>query len=252
MSLSLLLRSFFAMIFSAATATASAVDVTVSAAASLTNAFKDVGLAFESRHPGDKVLLNLGASGALLQQIAKGAPVDVFASADQETMNAAQGQGLVRGSERHDFARNSLVLVVPTEGQLPLAWLDDLTKPNVNRIALGNPASVPAGRYAKRALEGAGLWHIVEAKSVTAQSVRQVLDYVARGEVEAGFVYATDAAIMQEKVRVAFPVPLDIPIRYPIARIATSANAEAAKRFVDFVLSPTAQAILHSYGFLAP
>lgn len=197
-----------------ATGLAHAGEVTVSAAASLTNAFKDVAQRYEAQHPGSRVLLNFGSSGAVLQQMAKGAPVDVFASADQETMDMAEAQGLVVRGERHDFARNALVLVVPSDSRQSLGRLDDLMQPAVQRVAIGNPASVPVGRYAKHALEAAKLWSDVSSKAVSTQNVRQSLDYVARGEVDAGFVYATDAAVMKDKVRVAFEVPLDVAIAY--------------------------------------
>jgi hypothetical protein len=127
---------------------AHAADLTVSAAASLTNAFKDLGPMFEAANPGTKMLFNFGASGALLQQIAKGgAPVDVFASADQETMDQAQSQGLVRAAQRRDFVSNSLVVIVPAStGNVPNA-LSDLAQARYQRIAIGLPASVPVGRY---------------------------------------------------------------------------------------------------------
>lgn len=231
---------------------AQAGELTVSAASSLTQAFKGVAQAYERQHAGTTVALNFGASGALLQQVARGAPVDVLAVADEETMDAAEQQRLVRAGQRRDFARNALVLVVPRDGKLPIARLQDLALPAVQKVAFGNPASVPAGRYAQRALEGAGLWTVVSAKAIHTQNVRQSLDYVARGEVDAGFVYATDAAIMRDQVRVAAVVPLDVAITYPIAPIATSANAAEAGRFVAFVLSPTGQAILEKHGFGKP
>ncbi len=231
---------------------ANASDLTVSAAASLTNAFKEIAQAFEAQHPGTKVLLNFGASGALLQQMAKGAPIDVFASADQETMDLAQKDALVVAAERRDFARNALVLIVPVDSHLPIGKLEDIAQPGVQRVAVGNPDSVPVGRYTRRALEAANLWPVVTAKMIGAQSVRQALDYVARGEVDAGFVYATDAAIMKDKVRIALNVPLDVAISYPIARTATGAHGEEAKRFIGFVLSPAGQTILGKYGFLKP
>lgn len=252
MRLSLSLRSLNAFILSSATVLAQAGELTVSAAASLTDAFKEIGLAFESQHPGTEAVFNFGASGALLQQLVRGAPVDVFASADEETMDRAQRQGLVLGSQRHDFARNSLVIVVPVDGPLELERLEDLAQTSVKRVAIGNPAIVPAGRYTRRALEARTLWSAVKAKMIGTQNVRQALDYVARGEVDAGFVYATDAAIMKDKVRIAFPVPIDVPILYPIARTANSANAEMAEQFVEFVLAPAAQAILRKYGFPKP
>jgi molybdate transport system substrate-binding protein len=231
---------------------AQAGDLHVSAAASLTNAFRDLAARYEAAHAGTKVLLNFGASGALLQQMAKGAPVDVFASADLETMDLAGRQGLIVNAERRNFARNSLVVVVPQDSRLALARLQDLAQPAVRQVAVGNPASVPAGRYTKRALEAAGLWTSIQARTISTQNVRQSLDYVARGEVDAGFVYGTDAALMPDKVKVAFEVPLDIPISYPIASTAAGADPREASRFVDFVLSPAGQAVLARYGFRKP
>lgn len=227
-------------------------EVTVSAAASLTNAFTEVARAFEAAHSGTRILLNFGASGALLQQMDKGAPVNVFASADQETMDLAQKKGLVAAQDRQDFVRNALVVIVPADGGPTIKRLDDLGQAAVKRVAVGNPASVPVGRYAKRALEAANLWSMVEAKMVGAQSVRQALDYVARGEVEAGFVYATDAALMKDKVRIAMDVPLDVAITYPVATLAGSAHGDEARQFVAYVLSPAGQAILGKYGFRKP
>lgn len=229
-----------------------AAELTVSAAASLGNAFREAAQAFEAQHPGSKVLLNTAASGALLQQMAKGAPVDVFASADQETLDQAQSQGLTLAAGRRDFARNTLVLVQPADSKISLKRLQDLAQPVVARVAIGNPGSVPAGRYAQDALMAASVWPAVNAKAVNTLNVRQALDYVARGEVDAGFVYATDAALQADKVRVAFTVPLKESIRYPIATTATAANPDLAKRFVAFILSPAGQAILARYGFLKP
>ncbi|MGH8508826.1 MAG: molybdate ABC transporter substrate-binding protein [Gammaproteobacteria bacterium] len=229
-----------------------AAELTVSAAASLTNAFRDLGALFETQNPGVKLQFNFGASGALLQQIAKGAPADVFASADQETMNQAQAQGFVKTDERRNFVANTLVIVVPTDGGNTPKALRDLTQGHFKRIAIGLPASVPVGRYTKSALEKSGLWSAIEPKMIGAQTVRQALDYVARSEVDAGFVYATDAAIMPQKVKVAFAVPTDIPILYPIAPVAASANHALAQNFVAFVDSRQAQAVLAKYGFGTP
>jgi molybdate transport system substrate-binding protein len=231
---------------------AQAGDLHVSAAASLTNAFRDIAARYEAQHAGTKVLLNFGASGALLQQMAKGAPVDVFASADMETMDAAEKQGLVAGAERRNFARNSLVVIVPRDSRLALRRLQDLGQPAVQKIAIGNPASVPMGRYTQHALASAKLWSPLSARAINTQNVRQSLDYVARGEVDAGFVYGTDAAVMKDRVKVAFEVPLDIAISYPVARTAASADPLEARRFVDFVLSPAGQAVLAQYGFRRP
>jgi len=230
----------------------SAAELTVSAAASLTNAFTEIGRSFEAAHPGIQVRLNFGASGALLQQIAKGAPVDVFASADVETMSQAEQQRLVRPGARINFASNSLVVIVPNDAARLPKTLADLGAPAIKRVAIGVPASVPVGRYAKAALEKAQLWPEVEAKMIGAQSVRQALDYVARGEVDAGFVYATDAAAMPGKVRVAFALATDPPALYPIAPVAASANQAVARQFVDHVVSPAGQATLARHGFGKP
>ena len=232
--------------------TASAADLTVSAAASLTNAFRELGTTFESHNPGTKVQFNFAASGALLQQIVKGAPVDVFASADQETMDDAQRQGLVDTATRVDFVRNALVLIVPSDSKLTVTGLADLRSDRIAKIAIGQPASVPVGRYTKSVLEQAGLWTVVEPKMIGAQSVRQALDYVARGEVDAGFVYATDAAIMTDKVRVLFTAPTPAPILYPIAVLKASTSDATARRFVQFIASPPSQSVLARYGFGSP
>lgn len=231
---------------------AHAADLTISAAASLTNAFKELAPKFEAQHPGTKVQLNFGASGALLQQIAKGAPADVFASADQETMDQAQSQSLVVQAERRNFVSNSLVVIVPSDAKSTPKAMADLAQPAYARIAIGQPASVPVGRYTKAVLEKAKLWATVESKMIGAQNVRQALDYVARGEVDAGFVYATDAAALPGKVKVAFVVPTEVPVRYPIAPVAGSANLADAKKFVAFILSPPAQVVLAKHGFGKP
>ncbi len=231
---------------------ASAADLTVSAAASLTNAFRELGMAFEAQNPGTKVQFNFAASGALLQQFVKGAPVDVFASADQETMDEAQKQGLVDTASRVDFVRNALVVIAPSDGKLAATGLADLRSEKFAKIAIGQPASVPVGRYTKSVLEQAGLWSVVEPKMIGAQSVRQALDYVARGEVDAGFVYATDAAIMTDKVRVLFVAPTPAPILYPIAALKASSDGAMARKFVQFIVSPAAHSVLTRYGFGAP
>jgi molybdate transport system substrate-binding protein len=231
---------------------ADAADLTVSAAASLTNAFGEIGKAFEAQNPGTKVQFNFAASGALLQQIVKGAPVDVFASADEETMDDAQKQDLVETSTRADFVRNRLVVIVPVDNKLAPKALADLSDARYAKVAIGQPASVPVGRYTKSVLEQANLWTAIEAKMIGAQSVRQALDYVARGEVEAAFVYATDAAVMADKVHVAFAVPTAKPILYPIAALKAASDKALAQLFARYVSSPESQAVLARYGFARP
>ena len=222
----------------------------ISAAASLTNAFQSMGKAFEAAVPGAKLTFNFAASGPLLAQIQHGAPVDVFASADEETMNRAASARLLADGTRFDFAQNTLVLVVPTSAAtLPARTLQDLTGPAYKRIAVGTPTSVPAGRYTMESVQQAGLATQLRSKWIYGESVRQVLNYVARGEVDAGFVYGTDAAIERDKIRVMFDVPTPVPVRYPIAQVATSRNAGLGKSFVAFVRSLQGQAILAEFGF---
>ena len=227
-------------------------DLTVSAAASLTNAFTEVAKAYEARHPGTRVNLNFAASDVLLKQIEQGAPADVFASADEATMDRAQGNSRIDAASRKDFATNALVLIVPGGATDTPAKLGDLAGSAYKRIAIGNPDSVPAGRYAKQALGDARLWDSLQAKLVQAQNVRQALDYVARGEAEAGFVYATDAAAQAGKVKIALTVSTATPVRYPAAAVGSCAQKPAACDFVQFLLGPESRAILSRNGFGAP
>jgi molybdate transport system substrate-binding protein len=246
------LNAGVAVVLLAFGAAASATDITVSAAASLTNAFKEIGAAYEKEHAGDKVQFNFAASDPLVQQIAKGAPVDVFASADQEAMDKADGLKLLAPGTRKNFASNSLVLITPLTGTLAIKAPADLAQASVARVTIGNPASVPVGRYTKNALEQAKLWAAIEPKLVLGASVRQCLDYVARGEADAGFVYATDAAVMKDKVKVVATVPTETPVSYPIAVIAAGPQAAAGRKFVEYVEAPAGQAILAKYGFGRP
>jgi len=231
---------------------AAAAELTVSAAASLTNAFTEIAKSYQDAYPGSKVLLNFGSSGSLLQQIARGAPVDVFASADLDTMDRAQKQNLILDDTRRNFSANALVLVVPARSDASVSTAADLANASIARIAVGIPESVPAGRYAKEALELQKLWEPLKDKFVFGQNVRQVLDYVARGEVDAGFVYATDAAIMKNRVRVVGALPTRNPILYPIAVVRGGGNEKVGRSFAAFVLSEQGRQILDKHGFSVP
>ena len=236
----------------AAAPLAGAAELTVSAASSLTESFREIASAYQKAHPGTRVDLNFAASGVLLQQIARGAPVDVLASADEATMDQAVQGGHVDPATRQVFARNALWVIVPPDSALPLTSLQSLAQPAVTRVAIGNPDSVPVGRYARAALQSAALWTAVRPKAITTQNVRQSLDYVARGEVDAGFVYATDAQAMPDRVRRAFEVPVAGRIAYPLAVVQASTQPAEAKRFTAFVRSPQGQAILVKHGFGKP
>lgn len=230
-------------------ANAVAAEMTVSAAASLTDAFGELKGLFEKAHPGLQVNTNFAASNPLLRQLMEGAPADVFASADQETMDKAVAAGVVDAATRRNFARNELVLIVPRGAKKP-ASLGELK--GMQRIAIGNPESVPAGRYARDALTAAGLWETLLPECVQAASVRQALAYVARGEADAGFVYRTDALQMRDKVDIALVVDGHEPVLYPIAVATTGANPQTGQEFIDFVLSPQGEQVLARYGFSRP
>jgi molybdate transport system substrate-binding protein len=226
-----------------------AADVTVSAAASLRDALTEVARVFEQRNRPHRVLLNTGAAGQLLQQMSRGAPVDVFASADQDTMDKAQRLGLLVSGTRVNFVGNRLVLAVNQDMASPPKSLEELRRADIQRIAIGIPEAVPAGRYAKGALEATGLWQRLASRMINTQNVRQALDYVARGEVDAGFVYATDAQLLSARVRVAFEVPTAEPIVYPIAVIKGGGGERLGQAFVAFVRTDEARSILRKYGF---
>ncbi|MDR0770471.1 MAG: molybdate ABC transporter substrate-binding protein [Burkholderiales bacterium] len=241
-------------------ATASAETLTVSAAASLTNAFKEIGKGFEAAHPGNTVIFNFAASGVLLQQITQGAPVDVFASADQETMDKAAAGNHIKKETRVNFTGNGLVVIVPKDSTLKITGLKDLVSADIKRVVIGNPATTPNGRYARAAMQAAGVWEAVQAKLVLAESVRQSLSYVGRGEVDVGFVFSTDARQDEHKVDVALTVPpvakeeksgqwIPSPIVYPVAEAALS-KSQLGSAFIAYLRSPDGQKVLERYGFL--
>lgn len=220
----------------------------VSAAASLTDAFTDAAAAFEEQHDVT-VTLNFAASGALFRQLEMGAPADVYASANPKWMDRAVEEGFVDASTRVDFARNTLVLAVPANNPAQISGAKDLTGPRVTRIGIGTPATVPAGRYAQEALTLAGLWETLVPKYIYAESVRQVLDYLSRGEVDAGFVYRTDAVRAGDSVGIVSTMALKRPVTYPIGVVAGSQQRKLAEAFVDFMTSPEGAAYLQARGF---
>ena len=245
-------HALVAALLCAAAVMAQAQQLTVSAAASLTEALREIATRFEASKPGVTVRMNFAASGPLLQQIVQGAPADVFVSADEETVTRGVQARVLDADSRRIFAANTLVLIRPLKGAPDLAAPADLVRPEFKRIAIGKPATVPAGRYTQQALVAAGVWEALQAKLVPSDSVRQVLDYVSRGEAEAGFVYRTDAALMAAKVHVVGTVGGHVPIRYPAVVVSASPLKALAGDFVAFLSSPVAQAILARRGFMAP
>lgn len=230
----------------------SAREITISAAISLKDAFEQIGKAFMEKHPGTKLVFNFGGSGDLARQIEAGAPVDVFASAAQKDMDDIGKKDLIAADSRKDFARNVVVLVKPVNSTVPLQGLVDLQKKEVKKIVIGNPKTVPAGRYAEEALKHFNLWDAVKDKLVFAENVRQALDYVARDEVDAGLVYSTDAMARAKEVKVVMKLPEGShrPVIYPIGVIKGTKEESLSKAFVDFVISAQGQRILNQYGFM--
>lgn len=229
-------------------------ELTVSAAISLKNAFEEIGRLYEAKEGGTKVLFNFGASGDLVKQIEGGAPVDVFASAAQNDMDEAGKKGLLLAGSRADFADNTVVLIVPMTAKTSMKSFEDLKADSVKKIAVGNPKTVPAGRYAEEIFQYYRIFDAIKDKLIPTDNVRQALDYVARGEVDAGVVYSTDAMARTAEVRIAVTAPerSHRPVIYPIAVVKGTKNEAAAKAFIAFVLSPEGQRILEKYGFKTP
>lgn len=224
-------------------------EIIVSAAASLRDTFRETGRLYES-HTGRQVTFNFGASGALQKQIEAGAPVDVFASAGRPQMEALVKQGLIAPETQHDFARNSLVLVVPPDTRPVMKEFSELNAGS-KRIAIGNPRTVPAGEYARQSLTYLGMWDQLQPRLILAEDVRQVLDYVARGEVDAGIIYASDAQAAQKRTLLVAHAPAEshAPIFYPVGIVRASRQQDAARAFIALLLSDEGQRILEKYGF---
>ena len=230
---------------------ASGQELIFSVAISLKEATEELGRQFQQRHPGVIPRYNLGSSGSLQKQIAAGAPADLFISAGQREMDELERQGLIVAGSRRVIATNLLAVIVATDSRLDLREPADLLRPEVRRIALGNPKTVPAGQYAEECLRALGLWEALRPRLVFGENVRQALEYVSRGEVDAGFVYVTDAASRAARVRTAFrPPPDSYPrIVYPTAVIAASAHHALAQAFIDLLLSQEGRSVLSRLGF---
>jgi molybdate transport system substrate-binding protein len=225
-------------------------ELVASAAVSLKDAFNEIA-ALNEKRSGTKIHFNYGASGALQKQIESGAPADLFASAGAKQMDDLAVKGFIVPETRRDFARNSLVLIVPAT-DASISAFSDLANPSVKKVAIGNPKTVPAGHYTEQTFNQLKLLPEIQAKLIFAEDVRQVLDYVVRGEVDAGAVYSSDALSAGDRVKVIARAPDDShdPILYPLAVVKDSKQQDAAKQFIDLVLSSEGQAILVKHGFL--
>jgi molybdate transport system substrate-binding protein len=227
--------------------------ITVAAAISLKDALTKVAEQYKA-DTGEVVEFTLGSSGQLATQILNGAPIDLFISAANKQVDDLSKAGVLDDSTRKVVAGNSLVLIVPPESKSPPGSVKALAEAGVTKIAIGEPKSVPAGQYAEQALKHAGIADTVKDKLVLGTNVRQVLDYVQRGEVSAGLVYATDAKVAGEKARITCTVDEGDhePIVYPAAVVQASSKHAAAVRFLDFLISEKGQSGLKEFGFAPP
>jgi len=227
-----------------------AADLLVFAAASLTDSTKEIANDY-TKQTGQKILFNFGASSTLARQIEEGAPADIFFSADEAKMDGLEKKGLILAGTRKSRLSNSLVIVVAADSSLQITSATNLTDVGIKRIALADPKSVPAGIYSKTYLEKTHLWTVVEPKVVPTDNVRAALAAVESGNVEAGMVYKTDAAISKH-VKVACEISAhDGPkISYPMAVVKDSRQPEAAKALLDHFNSDAAGKIFERYGFI--
>lgn len=226
-------------------------ELTLSVAISMKEPVETLGRGFMMNRPGVTLRHNFGASGDLQKQIEAGAPVDLFVSAAVLQMDELERKGLIVASSRRAVARNVLTVIKPADSRLDLTKPVDLLDPRVGRIVIGNPRTVPVGQYAEESLRALGLWDRLQPKLILAENVRQALDYVARGEVEAGFVYVTDATIRSAQIREAFRPGEETyrPVVYPVAVIAGSKQGALAQAFVELLASREGQAVLRRLGF---
>lgn len=226
------------------------VELMVLAAASLTDALHSLKTTYENDHPDVTLTFSFGSSGKLAQQIEQGAPADLFLSASQQDMNKLDEKQRILKDTRVDFSGNSLVLVTEKDSNIGVTSFENLTDPALKHIALGAPETVPAGRYTKEVFEHLKLWDPLSDRLVYGSDVRQVLTYVTAGNAEVGVVYASDAAISKDiKVLAKANSEWHKPIVYPGAVVATSAHADVAKAFLDYLTSEEGKKVLGEYGF---
>jgi len=231
----------------AAPAPATPIELDISAATTLRAALAKLAPGFEKANNA-KLVFNFGASGVLQKQIEGGAPCDVFASASPKQVDSLIEAGLVSVDSTATFASNDLVIIVPTGNPAGIATPADLAK--AAKLVTGNPDTAPHGTKAKEFLEAQGSWTALESKFVFAENAAQTLDYVSRGEVDAGFVFASEA-LGNETVKIAYTVPEGeiTPVRYVAAPIKASENAALAEKLVAYLMTPEAQAVLIENGF---
>jgi molybdate transport system substrate-binding protein len=231
-------------------APATAETISVFAAASLTDSLKEIAAGYANTS-GDKVVFNFAASSFLARQVEEGAAADIFFSADEERVDALQGGGLIAPGTRKSHLYNTLVVVVAADSDLQLKSAADLADARFKRLALADPQTVPAGIYALKYFQQAKLWPVLEPKVVPTDNVRAALSAVESGNVEAGVVYKTDAAISR-KVKIAYEIPQrEGPfISYPVAMLKDAPHPESARKFLQYLTSAEADVVFHKFGFI--
>jgi molybdate transport system substrate-binding protein len=222
----------------------------VSAAGSLTDVISEINKLYAGANPQVDLTENFASSGTLQTQIENGAPTDVFLSAAQKQMNALQYQQLIIDESRKDLLCNKVVLIVPSDSELDITGLEDLTGDQVEKIAIGDPDFVPAGMYARQTFDQLGITEQLQPKLILGSDVRQVLIYVEEGNVDAGIVFITDA-LLSDKVKVITSAPENInnSVVYPVAIIKTCKNREIAQAYIDYLYTDEAKTVFEKYGF---
>jgi len=227
--------------------------VVVSVAASLLPAVETIARSYEQTHEAVEIAVNGAASGVLLQQVLRGAPVDLLVSASPAELDRLESAGLVVPGTRRELASNRLVVLVPIGAVVP-ATVAELIEPRFGRIAVGNPRTAPVGRYTEQALAALGLARPLAERLVPGESARQLIDYVARDEVDAAITYRTDAELHRDRVGLgpALPAETHEPIRYVAALVGAAPASAAARDFLDALTSAGSREILRQRGFLPP
>lgn len=225
-------------------------EITVAAAASLTDVTKELAEKYNETNPNVKIVFTYASSGALQTQIEEGAPIDVFISAAKKQMTELNDKDLIAPGTAKDLLKNQIVLIVPADSDLDISGFADCDGDAIKIIAFGDPKTTPAGQYAQDVFEKLGIWDDVNAKANFASDVRQVLTYVESGDVDCGVVFKTDA-MTSDKVKVIAPPPaaVDSPAIYPVGIIAGSSNLTESQKFVDFLFTEEAKVIFEDFGF---
>lgn len=229
------------------------VELTISAAASLTESLNEIKTLYAKKAPNVTLTFNFGASGTLQTQIENGAPADLFLSAGKKQMDTLVSKQLIDPATAKNLLLNELVLVVPADSKLAITKIEDLAKDEVKKLAVGTPESVPAGSYAKETLTYYKLWETLQPKIVLTKDVKQVLSYVETGNTEAGFVYKTDASSSKTaKILLTADPASHAAIEYPIGVVKASKQPAAAKEFYSYLQTKEALDVFVKYGFSLP